>query len=333
MYFCDLTTASSIGGIAHAVAQALDVALAKMNVVDSLATTIKERGRCLLILDNFEQVARHAEETLGRWLNRASAARFLVTTREVLGLPGEEILALAPLASSDAAALFMRRAEAAKPGFQPTAEDQSAIDPLVKLLEGLPLAIELAAARVRVMPPRMLLLRMSERFKLLSSSGGRLDRQATLRAVFDWSWDLLSVPEKAALAQLSVFEGGFQLEAAEAILEICEVESTPSSIDALQSLVDKSLVERLEGDRFNILVTVRSYVVERLQRPGTDLNGSELLGAAKGRHRTYYAGRVESGALPFAFASSTTSSRRAGTRQGRATYRKRSRRWRTPGSP
>ena len=99
--------------------------------------------------------------------SRASDARFLVTTREVLGLPGEEIIALAPLPPSDAAALFLRRAEAAKPGFQPSAEDQSAIGPLVKLLEGLPLAIELAAARVRVMPPRMLLLRMSERFKLL----------------------------------------------------------------------------------------------------------------------------------------------------------------------
>jgi predicted ATPase len=136
-------------------------------------------------------------------------ARFLVTTREVLGLPGEEIIALPPLAPPDAALLFMRRAEAAKPGFQPNPEDQSAIGPLVQLLDGLPLAIELAAARVRVIPPRMLLLRMSERFKLLSSTGGRLDRQATLRAVFDWSWDLLSLPEKAALAQLSVFEGGF----------------------------------------------------------------------------------------------------------------------------
>ena len=91
------------------------------------------------------------------------------------------------------------------------------------MLEGLPLAIELAAARVRVMPPRMLLARMSERFKLLASAGDRLDRQATLRAVFDWSWDLLSLPEKAALAQLSVFEGGFTLESVEAILDLSDL--------------------------------------------------------------------------------------------------------------
>src|SRR6202165_5339570 len=179
VWFCDLSEARSLDGILYAVAQGLDVPLGKDDPVTQIGRAIAGRGRCLVILDNFEQVARHAEETLGRWLNRASAARFLVTTREVLGLPGEEILALAPLAPSDAAALFMRRAEAAKPGFQPSSEDQSAIAPLVKLLEGLPLAIELAAARVRVMPPKTLLLRMNERFKLLSSAGGRVDRQGT----------------------------------------------------------------------------------------------------------------------------------------------------------
>ncbi len=203
VWFCDLSQARNLDGIAHAVSQGLDVPLGKDDPVTQLGQAIAGRGHCLVILDNFEQVAREAKETLGRWLNRASAARFLVTTREVLGLPGEEILALPPLVPSDAAALFVRRAEAAKPGFQPNTEDQAAIGRLVQLLDGLPLAIELAAARVRVMPPRTLLLRMSERFKLLSSAGGRVDRQATLRAVFDWSWDLLSLPEKAALAQLS----------------------------------------------------------------------------------------------------------------------------------
>src|SRR5207302_5140009 len=107
--------------------------------VIQLGHSIAGHGKCLVILDNFEQVARHAEETLGRWLDRASAARFLVTTREVLGLSGEEILALAPLAPSDAAALFLRRAEAAKPGFEPSPEDQAAIPSLVRLREGLPL--------------------------------------------------------------------------------------------------------------------------------------------------------------------------------------------------
>jgi predicted ATPase/class 3 adenylate cyclase len=291
VWFCDLSQARSLDGIVHAVSQGLDVPLGKDDPVIQLGHAIAGRGHCLMILDNFEQVARHAEETLGRWLNRASAARFLVTTREVLGLPGEQILALPPLASSDAATLFMRRAEAAKPGFRPGAEDQSAIGPLVKLLDGLPLAIELAAARVRVMPPRMLLLRMSERFKLLSSARGRLDRQATLRAVFDWSWDLLSTPEKAALAQLSVFEGGFTLESVEAILDLADYESAPWPVDALQSLVQKSLVRHVSDDRFDLLMSVQEYASEHLRTearyPGS---GPAALLAAEARHGAYFAG-------------------------------------------
>ena len=298
VWFCDLSEARSLDGVLHAVAQGLDVPLGKDDPMIQLGHSIAGRGKCLMILDNFEQVTRHAEETLGRWLNRASAARFLVTTREVLGLPGEEILALAPLAPSDAADLFMRRAEAAKPGFQPSAEDQSAIDPLVQLLEGLPLAIELAAARVRVMPPRTLLLRMSERFKLLSSTGGRLDRQATLRAVFDWSWDLLSLPEKAALAQLSVFEGGFTLESVEAVLDLSAYENAPWSMDALQSLVQKSLVRQVTDDRFDLLVSVQEYAAEHLRTAARYAgSGPAALLAAEMRHGAHFAGLNEKAAV------------------------------------
>ena len=298
VWFCDLSQARSLDGIVHAVAQGLDVPLGKDDPVTQLGQAIAGRGHCLVILDNFEQVARHAEETLGRWLNRASAARFLVTTREVLGLPGEEILALAPLVPSDAATLFMRRTEAVKPGFQPNAEDQAAIGRLVKLLDGLPLAIELAAARVRVMPPRMLLFRMSERFKLLSSAGGRVDRQATLRAVFDWSWDLLSLPEKAALAQLSVFEGGFTLESVEGVLDLSAYDDTPWPMDALQSLVQKSLVRQVTDDRFDLLVSMQEYAAEHLSTAARYAgSGPAALLAAEARHGAYYAGLEEKAAI------------------------------------
>ena len=290
VWFCDLSQARSLDGIVHAVAQGLDVPLGKDDPVIQLGHVIAGHANCLVIVDNFEQVARYAEETLGQWLNRAGNARFLVTTREVLGLPGEEVLALAPLASSDAATLFLRRAEAAKPGFEPSAEDQSAIAPLVKLLEGLPLAIELAAARVRVMPPRTLLLRMSDRFKVLASTGGRVDRQATLRAVFDWSWDLLSLPEKATLAQLSVFEGGFTLESVEGILDLSAYESAPWPMDALQSLVQKSLVRQVTDDRFDLLVSVQEYAAEHLRTAARYTgSGPAALLAAEVRHGAYFA--------------------------------------------
>jgi predicted ATPase/class 3 adenylate cyclase/Tfp pilus assembly protein PilF len=298
VWFCDLSQARSQDGIVRAVAQGLDVPLGKDDPVTQLGHAIVGRGQCLVILDNFEQVARHAEETLGRWLNRARAARFLVTTREVLGLPGEEILALPPLASSDAAQLFMQRAEAVKPDFRPSLEDQAAIAPLVRLLEGLPLAIELAAARVRVMPPRMLLLRMSERFKLLASTGGRGDRQATLRAVFDWSWDLLSLPEKAALAQLSVFEGGFKLEAVEAILDLSAYDNAPWPMDALQSLVHKSLVRQVTDDRFDLLMSVQEYASQHLRTEARYTgSGPAALLAAEARHGAYFAGLDEKAAI------------------------------------
>jgi predicted ATPase/class 3 adenylate cyclase/Tfp pilus assembly protein PilF len=290
VWFCDLAQAQGIDGIVQAVAQGLQVPLGKDDPVVQVANAIAGRGRCIVILDNFEQVARHAEQTLGHWLSRARDARFLVTTREVLGLPGEEVLALAPLAPEDASELFLRRAEAAKPGFAPTAEDTAAIAPLVRLLDGLPLAIELAAARVRVMPPRTLLVRMKERFKLLSTMGGRVVRQATLRAVFDWSWDLLSLPERAALAQLSVFEGGFALEAVEAVLDLSPYADAPWPMDALQSLVQKSLVRPVADARFDLLVSVKEYAAEHL---GTELryegSGAAARLEAEARHGSYFA--------------------------------------------
>ena len=298
VWFCDLAQARSVDGIVFAVAQGLDVPLGKTDPVVQLAHAIAGRGRCLVILDNFEQVARHAEETLGRWLDRAAQARFVVTTREVLGIVGEQAMALAPLAVKDAATLFHRRAESAKPGFQPSADDLAAIEQLVKVLDGLPLAIELAAARVRVMPPRMLLARMNERFKLLWSHAGRRDRQATLRATFDWSWELLSLPEQAALAQVAVFDGGFTLESAEAVLDLSVTGEAPWAVDIVNSLVDKSFVRQVADDRFDLLESVREYAAEHLRTEGRyPGSGANAAAAAQARHWHHFAGLDERAAV------------------------------------
>lgn len=298
VWFCDLSQARSLDGIVYAVAQGLDVPLGRTDPVVQLGAAIAGRGPCLVILDNFEQVSRFAEETLGQWLDRAGEARFVVTTREVLGIPGEEAFPLAPMATSEGGALFLRRAAAARPGFELTSEDEAAIDPLVKLLDGLPLAIELAAARVRVMPPRMLLRRMSERFKLLASAGGRRDRQATLRATFDWSWELLSMPERATLAQLSVFEVGFTLAAAEAVLDLDVFPDPPWPVDAVQSLVEKSLVRRVSDHRFDLLGSVQEYVREHLGAEGSfPASGPEASARAQARHWCYFATMNEQAAV------------------------------------
>ncbi len=290
VWFCDLSQARDVDGLVRAVALALEVPLGKDDPVIQLGHAMSGRGRCLLILDNFEQIARHADETIGRWLDRAVEARFLVTTREVLGLPGEQALALAPMGMIDGCDLFVRRAQAARSDFRPKAEERASIQELVKLLDGLPLAIELAAVRVRVMPPSALLDRMGDRFRLLAAMGGRHDRQATLRTTFDWSWDLLSDTERSALAQLSVFEGGFSLAAAESVLELPAVRDLPSVLDALQSLVHKSLVQSVQAERFDLLVSVQEYASERLgevdRRPNRDGEGRL---AAQCRHGAYFA--------------------------------------------
>ena len=297
VWFCDLSQARTPDGIFFAVAQGLDVPLGKTDPVVQLAHAIAGRGRCLLILDNFEQVARHAEETLGHWLERAPLARFVVTTREVLGIVGEETLALAPLPGADAVALFLRRAESARSGFAPGADDIAVIAKLVKVLDGLPLAIELAAARVRVMAPSALLERMHERFSVLMSRSGRHDRQATLRAAFDWSWDLLRDSEKAGLAQLSVFEGGFSLVSAHAVLELAAGGDPGRTADVVQELVDKSFVRQVSDERFDLLESVRAYAAEHLRTEGRfPGSGAPAAAAAQQRHWAYFAGLDERGA-------------------------------------
>ncbi|MEP7294975.1 MAG: tetratricopeptide repeat protein [Burkholderiales bacterium] len=291
VWFCDLSQARTVDGIHFAVAQGLDVPLGKTDPVVQLAHAIAGRGECLVILDNFEQVARHAEETLGRWLERAPQAKFIVTTREVLGIVGEETLALAPLSNVDAETLFWRRAESAKHDYLPSAEDHAAIKQLVMVLDGLPLAIELAAARVRVMPPRTMLARMHERFSLLWSGSGRRDRQATLRAAFDWSWELLSEPEKTALAQVSVFESGFTLESLEAVVRLpAAMGDRPWPVDVLQSLIAKSFVRQVTDDRYDLLETVRQYASEHLQTEGRFLYSGPLSSQeAEQRHGRFFA--------------------------------------------
>ncbi|HSN34116.1 MAG TPA: tetratricopeptide repeat protein, partial [Ideonella sp.] len=298
IWFCDLSAARDVDGIVRAVADALDVPLGRDDAVTQLGHAIAGRGRCLIVLDNFEQVARHAQDTLGRWLDRAGDACFVVTTREVLGLAGEAALALAPLPLDEAAALFVRRAQAARADFAPTDDDRQAIATLARLLDGLPLAIELAAARVRVMPLRTLLARMHERFRLLASGGGRRDRQATLRAAFDWSWDLLSAADRAALAQLSVFEGGFTLEAAEAVLDLSAVDAAAWPLDAVQSLVDKSLVRPLAGARLGLLTSVQEYAAEHLRTEGRyPGSGARALEATEARHGAWFAAFDEARAI------------------------------------
>lgn len=290
VWFCDLSHAQNVDGIVQAVAQGLQLPLGQGDAVAQIASALAGREGCLVILDNFEQLTRHAEGTLGQWLNQAPDARFIVTTRELLGLPGEEVLALKPLKHQEGIDLFIKRAESVRPGFEAGTADRETIGRLVDLVDGLPLAIELAAARTVAMSAAMLLQKMSDRFRVLSGRSGRHDRQSTLRKTFDWSWDLLSDVDKSALAQLSVFEGGFTLEGAEAVLDLGSADEAPWAMDVVQSLVEKSLVGTPSDERFSLLGTVQEYAREHLASNGRfPRSGAAFDAATQARHFRFFA--------------------------------------------
>ncbi|WP_098247185.1 AfsR/SARP family transcriptional regulator [Streptomyces formicae] len=228
--------------------------------------------RMLIILDNCEHVIDAAARLAEELLARCPGLTVLATSREPLGVPGELLRPVEPLPEPVALRLFAERGAAARPGFA-VAGDPEAVAEICRRLDGLPLAIELAAARLRMLTPRQIADRLDDRFRLLTS-GARtvLPRQQTLRAVVDWSWDLLDAPERAVLRRLSVFAGGCDLTAAE---EVCAAGGEAHDVAGLLgSLVDKSLVVAAPspvsggGMRYRLLETVAEYAGERLDEAG-----------------------------------------------------------------
>ena len=241
----------------------------------------------LIVLDNCEHLIEACAQVVQRVLRSAPKARFLVTSRERLGVNGEALLAVPPLsvpearelaagqiARSEAVQLFAERAAAVQRAFVLDESTASAVSRICRRLDGIPLAIELAAARVSILPPRQIAARLDDRFDLLTSGNrGVLPRHQTLRAAIDWSCRLLAGPELELFGRLSVFAGGFTLEAAE---EVCAEGGTdPSGVLAsLSRLVDQSLVisEDRGQARFRMLETLRRYAGERLDESGTAEN-------------------------------------------------------------
>ncbi|MGW4543210.1 ATP-binding protein, partial [Streptomyces chartreusis] len=245
--------------------------------VERLAEHCGKR-RMLLILDNCEHVVEAAARLVEELLERCPRLTVMATSREPLGVPGELLRPVDPLPEPVALRLLADRGSAARPGFR-VEDDPEGCAEICRRLDGLPLAIELAAARLRMLTPRQIADRLDDRFRLLTS-GSRtvLPRQQTLRAVVDWSWELLDEDEREVLRRLSVFAGGCDLAAAEAVCG-------PSALEALGSLVDKSLVVAApSGDgemRYRLLETVAEYAGERLDEAGQRAEAGRA-------HQTYY---------------------------------------------
>ncbi|GAA5194800.1 BTAD domain-containing putative transcriptional regulator [Rugosimonospora acidiphila] len=229
--------------------------------------------RLVLVLDNCEHLIAAAAGLVAAVLAGAPEVRVLATSREPLGVPGETLYPVPPLQlpgqrdaphdarQTAAVRLFTDRAGAVAPGFRLPDEDVPVVAQICRRLDGIPLAIELAAARLRLLGPGQIADRIDDRFRLLTA-GPRtvLPRHQTLRAVVDWSWDLLDEPERALAARLSVFAGGATLESIEAVGGL-------GSLDPIAALVDKSLVE-VAGGRYRMLETIRAYAAQRLAERG-----------------------------------------------------------------
>jgi predicted ATPase/class 3 adenylate cyclase len=268
--------------VAEAVAGVLGVREEPAHAIADVLATHIARRTLLLVLDNCEHLLDEASTLAQRLLRAGAGVRILATSREPLRAPGESVYVLpalevpnlrAPfepafLMQNEAAGLFVQRARAARADFELTVANAPSVAAVCHRLDGIPLALELAAARVRTLSLDALADRLKDRFHTLKS-GDRTAaaRQQTLRALIDWSYELLEESERAVLAQLSVFAGGWTLESAEAV---CECGVPEDVLDLLERLVEKSLVihDAVAG-RYRMLETVRQYAHERLVESGT----------------------------------------------------------------
>ncbi len=312
-YLCDVEDTRDLLGVCVAMGRALDVPLPSgesgpLDLSDRISHVLRGRGASLFILDNFEQVAPTSTDSIVRWMQAAPDARFLVTSRERLRVAGEVVEELGPLGlatspspavPSEAVELFLDRARAL--GFEADAAGVALAEELVAELEGIPLAIELAAGRVDLLGIEGMLepmrrLRRPERETSPSSmhprldvlAGGRRDmvkRQVTVRATIAWSWNLLTEDEQRALAQCAVFRGGFTPAAAMHVL--LPTEDGASTLEVIQSLRNKSLLRSYQTARgvvrLSLYESVREFAAEKLAELGD-------VGIIEARHHEFFLG-------------------------------------------
>jgi predicted ATPase/class 3 adenylate cyclase len=297
VFFVDLSSLTDPALVPSAVAGVLGVPeVPGRPILEAVKEHLRDK-ELLLLVDNFEQVAA-AAPVIEELLTAAPGLKAVVTSRVVLSVRGEQEYPVPPLEPPDpdrlpdldafrrieAVRLFTERASAASPWFGVTEENAPAVAAITARLDGLPLAIELAATRTKVLTPQQMLPRLEQRLSILTSGVRTLpERQRTLRGAIAWSHDLLDAPERDLFARLSVFAGGWTLDSAEAV---CDPEALGlDPLDGLTSLVDKSLVRRAESEngqpRFSMLETIREFGLEQLRESGD-------LGPVRARHAEHF---------------------------------------------
>jgi predicted ATPase len=304
VFFVPLADDTDPNQFVSRVAQQLEVREGGRPLLENVKDYLYDK-QLLLVLDNFEQLVS-AGPLAADLLAAAPRLKVLVSSRIALNLHGEREFPVPPLelpqtageltvenlAGNESVRLFVERAQAVHPNFELTNENASTVAEICQRLDGLPLALELAAARVKLLPPQAILARLDDRFKLLT--GGARDlpaRHQTLRNTLEWSYGLLNQDEKTLYARLSVFVGGFTLEAAEAV---CNPDGQLDILEGLTSLVNNSLLRQEETDdgepRFGMLETIRAYALERLADSGK-------MGALREQHARYFGDLITNQAM------------------------------------
>jgi predicted ATPase len=279
IWLIELASLTDPSQIIPAMAQVFGLQELPFNpLVDIVFDYLRDK-KCLLILDNCEHLIEACAHLADNLLHQCAGLKILASSREALGIAGEVAYHVPSLRDSESTQLFLERARAVNSNFKQTEGNASSIAQICSRLDGIPLAIELAAARVKLLSPEQIAARLDDRFRLLvGGSRTALPRQQTLRALIDWSYDLLSEAEKRLLQFASVFVGGWTLEALGAVAE------DPNTIEHLEQLVNKSLVateERENEMRYFMLETIRQYAREKLFE-------AKQASAARDRHFFYF---------------------------------------------
>lgn len=309
VWHVELAAISDPSLVSNVIAQVLNVqGQPDRPMLDTLLTYLK-RKHLLLLLDNCEHVLEEARHIVSAILQECPEVRVLATSREPLNISGEATYRMPSLAVPSNAAmvfaegvsrygavqLFVDRALLSNNTFAFTEENAPYVADICRRLDGIPLAIELAAARVKVLSPKQLAQKLDERFRLLTGGDrSALPRQQTMRALIDWSYDLLSDDERALFRKLSIFAGGFTLETAAAVCTTDAMDEM-ALLDLLTSLVDKSLVQAelvADGTRYRLLESTREYAREKLAERGEDsavahAHASAFLALAEKLYRLY----------------------------------------------
>lgn len=290
VFVAELAPVRDPGSTVAAIATAADVQQRQHLSVEETLTEYLRSRRALLVLDNCEHLVASVAPLVERILELCPDVTVLATSRAVLGLPSEQVARVGPLdvvaeddgADAPAVQLFVTRARAARHGFDPDADDLGAVEEIVRRLDGLPLAIELAAARLRAMSPRQLADRLDGRFEILAGSqSARVERHRTVADLVAWSYDLLEPDERRLFGRVGVFAGSFGLDAAEGVCGDDGLGPTQVSV-LLANLVDKSMVQLLEGPepRYRLLETLREFTREQV--------GDAEHAAVRRRHARWY---------------------------------------------